>query len=240
MGKVVKGIGKAIKKIKPLKLIGGLAKGASKVAGFVPGVGTLASAALGAGGSLLSGEGVGGALKHGLLGAVPGVLKGVAAKAGGGGGFGGILKKGLGILGGKGLPGSKGSLIGQLATAVPGVIGAIQKGKQTGKQNRLLEQQAALAGEQAGAARGLLEEAAPLRRGAQAALMGRLAAGRPEMAFASDRLNPFTPQFNPSARPPGIPVETTGRVLPRRPRRRLLPPMGGTSAVTPYLNAAVR
>ncbi|MGH2670442.1 MAG: hypothetical protein ACRDH5_15230, partial [bacterium] len=160
MGKVVKGIGKALKKVKPLKLIGGLAKGASKIAGFIPGVGAIPSALLGAGGALLKGEGIGGALKAGAGGLVPSVLKGAAGKLGG---FGNILKKGAALLGGKGLPGSSGSLLGQLATAVPGVIGAIGKSKQTGRQNRLLQSQADIFGNIARTGQGLVEEAAPLR-----------------------------------------------------------------------------
>lgn len=238
MGKVVKGIGKAIKKIKPLKLIGGLAKGASKIAGFVPGVGTLAGGLLGAGGELLSGGGLKGALKGGLSGALPGVLRGVAggvAKKG----LGGLLQKGAALLKGKGLPGSSGSLLGQLATAVPGVIGAIQKGKQTGSQNRLLQSQSDIFGSIARTGQGLVNEAAPLRQGANAAIMSRLNAGRPSLPFASDRLNPFTPSFNPDA-PPPVPG-----VLPFRPPRRrrlMLPAAGGTGAgaATPYLNAAVQ
>jgi hypothetical protein len=237
MGKVVKGIGKAIKKIKPLKLIGGLAKGASKIAGFVPGVGTLASAALGAGGGLLSGEGIKGALRGAASGALPGIARGLAGKAGG---LGKLAQGAMKFLGGKGLPGSSGSLGQQLLTAVPGVIGAIQKGKQQGRQNRLLQSQSDIFGDVARTGRGLLDEAAPLRRGANAAIMDRLAAGRPSMDFASDRLNPFTPNFNPNA-PPPLPAPAPGPLaLPRRRRRPLaLPAAGGTSG-TPYLNAAVQ
>lgn len=229
MGKVVKGIGKALKKVKPLKLIGGLAKGASKIAGFVPGIGTAAGAILGGGGALLSGEGIGGALKGAATGALPGIARGAAGKLGG---FGNILKKGAQLLGGKGLPGSSGSLIGQLATAVPGVIGAIQKGKQQGRQNRLLQSQADIFGNIARTSQGLLNEAAPLRQGANAEIMRRLSAGRPTMDFASDRLNPFTPGFNPNAPPPPP-------LLPRRRRPLMLPGAGGTTG-TPYLNAAVQ
>lgn len=235
MGKVVKGIGKALKKVKPLKLIGGLAKGASKIAGFIPGVGAIPSALLGAGGALLKGEGIGGALKAGAGGLIPGALRGLAGKAGG---FGKILGKGLDILKGRGLPGSSGSLLGQLATAVPGVIGAIQKGKQQKRQRGLLEEQTRAFRDITGAGRGLLEEAAPLRQGAQAEIMRRLSAGRPELAFASDRLNPFTRQFNPAAPPPELPP--TRRRLLRRPRISGLLPAGGGTSGTPFLNAAVQ
>lgn len=232
MGKVVKGIGKALKKVKPLKLIGGLAKGASKVAGFIPGIGTLPAALLGAGGGLLSGEGVGGALKGAAGGVLSGlggkVLKGVGGKLGG---FGNILKKGAALFGGKGLPGSSGSLLGQLATAVPGVIGAIGKSRQTGRQNRLLQSQSDIFGNIARTGQGLVEEAAPLRQGAQSEIMRRLSAGRPSLDFATDRLNPFTQGFNPNAPPP--PPR-----LPRRRRPLALPGAGGTSG-TPFLNAAV-
>lgn len=223
MGKVVKGIGKVLKG--GAKLVGGLAKGASKIAGFIPGVGTIPAALLGGGGALLQGLGkgkvnIGDVLKSGAGAALPGALKGLAGKLGSSG-LSGILKKGVGLLGGRGLPGSSGSLIQQLATAVPGVIGAVQKGKQQGRQNRLLQAQSDIYRRMAGAAGGLLDEAAPLRQGANAAIMARLGAGRPRMPFASDRLNPFTPSFNP-AEP--------------NPLRRRRPMLGSG---TPFVNAAV-
>lgn len=222
MSKVVKGIGHAISKIKPLKLIGGLAKGASKIAGFVPGVGTLAGAALGAGGGLLSGEGFKGALKGAATGALPGLGKTILGKVAGGN----LLSKATQFLGGKGLPGSKGSLIGQLATAVPGVIGAIQSSKAQGRANRALQTTT-------DTANSLLREGQPLRTGANAAILERLNAGGPDLSFASDRLNPFTQGFDPAAQ---------AAAAEQRRKRRLamaggLPP-GIVS--TPYMDAATQ
>lgn len=216
-----------LKKIKPLKLLGSLAKGASKIAGIIPGVGTLAGAALGAGGELLSGGGLKGALRGAATGALPGVVRGVVGGAARSG-LGGLVQKGVAALGGRGLPGSSGSLISQLATAVPGVIGAIQKGKQQGRQNRLLQTQSDAFGSIARTGQGLVDEAAPLRQGANAAIMSRLTGGPSSMDFATDRLNPFAHAFNPDVPP-----------LPPRRRRPLLPPGAGSPAATPYLNAAV-
>ena len=218
MSKVVKGIGHALKKIKPLKLIGGLAKGASKIAGFVPGVGTLAGAALGAGGGLLSGEGFKGALKGAATGALPGFAKGIAGKLGAGN----FLSKAVSTLGGKGLPGSKGSLIGQLATAIPGVIGTIGSLKAQGRANKALQTST-------DTANALLREGAPLRTGANAAILARLNAGGPDLSFASDQLNPYTQNFDPQGA--------------ARRRRRLAmgaaaPPPGIVS--TPFMDAATQ
>lgn len=214
------GIIKAIKKIKPLKLIGGIAKAASKVAGVIPGVGTIPGAILGGGGALLSGEGIKGALKGAATGAIPGFAKGLAGKLGGGG----LLKKAVGFLGGKGLPGSKGSLIGQLATAAPGVIGAIQTMKAQGRANKALQTTT-------DTANSLLTEGAPLRQGANAAILSRLNAGGPDMSFASDRLNPFTQQFDPAAQAAAVEAR----------RKRRLAMAGGLPpgiVSTPYMDAA--
>lgn len=220
MGKVVKSIGHAISKIKPLKLIGGLAKGASKIAGFVPGVGTLAGAVLGGGGELLSGGGLKGALKGAATGALPGFAKGLAGKLGAGN----LVGKAVSALGGKGLPGSKGSLIGQLATAVPGVLGAVSSMKAQGRANRALQTST-------DTANALLKEGAPLRTGANAALMARLNSGGPDLSFASDALNPYTQQFDPQAA--------------AERRRRRLAAAGGAGlppgiVSTPYMDAATQ
>lgn len=230
-----------------LGAIGKVVTKAAPFAALIPGVGPLLAGGISAAAKLAGGGNLIQALQAG-------VTSGAGAKVLGGKGItgigdavkkgGGLLKTGASLLKGKGLPGSSGSLLQQLATAVPGVIGAIEKGKQTGRQNRLLQSQSDIFGNIARTGQGLVDEAAPLRQGANAAIMARLNAGRPPMDFATDRLNPFTPGFNPGAAPAPAPAPAPGPelppgVLPFRRRRPLLGAGGGGTA-TPYLNAAVQ